>query len=273
VSRSIGLWPAIAGMAATCAIGLGIGMQGVGSLDDAAFGKRVRSYILNHPQVVREAADKMRIDPIRRAIETPYPGAWAGNPKGDVTMVVFTDYNCPYCRATSPEIDRLLASDPKLKVVWREMPVLGPGSDAAAAAALAAARQGKYLAFHRALFSGGHPDANGLAAAARAALVAPENLAAGAKAPEVQTEIQTNLALGQRLGIAATPFFVLGNRHEHADSPNRLRPLRLRYERPNGCRCPDQRHERASPCMTEKEHAEGRLGLGHDRFPVATGSP
>lgn len=211
MSRSIGLWPAIAGMAATCAIGLGIGMQGVGRLDDAAFGKRVRSYILSHPQVVREAADKMRIDPIRRAIETPYPGAWAGNPKGDVTMVVFTDYNCPYCRATTPAIDRLLINDRRLRVVWREMPVLGPGSDAAAAAALAAAKQGKYYLFHRALFAGGHPDEAGIAAAAKAAGVVPTRLTAADVAPDVQAEIQTNLALGRQLGVEGTPFFVIGN--------------------------------------------------------------
>ena len=197
-------------MVATCAVGLAVGTH-LHRSDDAAFGDKVHAYLLSHPETIRDAATKLALAPYRAAIETPFAGAWAGNPKGDVTMVVFSDYNCPYCRATSPEIDRLLANDPRLKVVWREMPVLGPGSDAAAAAALAAAREGKYLAFHRALFSGGHPDANGLAAAARAALVAPENLAAGAKAPEVQTEIQTNLALGQRLGIAATPFFVLGN--------------------------------------------------------------
>jgi len=198
-------------MVATCAVGLAVGMR-LHQTDDPAFGDRVRAYILDHPDVLREAATKLALAPYRVAIETPFAGAWAGNPKGDATLVVFTDYNCPYCRATSPEIDRLLANDPKLKVVWREMPVLGPGSEAAAAAALAAARHGKYQAFHRALFSGGHPDANGLATAARAARIAPEILAAGARAPEIQGEIQTNLALGQRLGIAATPFFIIGNR-------------------------------------------------------------
>ena len=197
-------------MVATCAVGLAVGMR-LSRSDDAAFGDKVRSYLLNHPEIIRDAATKLALAPYRAAIETPFAGAWAGNPQGDVTMVVFTDYNCPYCRATSPEIDRLLASDPKLKVVWREMPVLGPGSEAAAAAALAAARQGKYPAFHRALFSGGHPDAAGLTAAAKAARIAPDSLTAGIEAPEVRTEIQTNLALGQRLDIAATPFFIIGN--------------------------------------------------------------
>jgi protein-disulfide isomerase len=210
VTRSIRLWVAAAGMVATAAIGIVVGTR-LHRADDPAFGNRVRAYILSHPEILSQAATKLALAPYRAAIEKPFAGAWAGNPKGNATLVVFTDYNCPYCRSTSPEIDRLIAKDPGLKVVWREMPVLGPGSDAAAAAALAAARQGKYLAFHRALFSGGHPDANGLSAAARVAQVAPGPFAADAKSAAVQAEIQTNLALAQRLGITGTPFFVIGN--------------------------------------------------------------
>ena len=202
----------MAGMAATCAIGVAIGTRIPVGAGDAAFDRKVRAALLSHPEVVREAAEKLRIEPVRGAIERPFQGAWAGNSKGDVTLVVFTDYNCPYCRATSPEIDRLLANDPKLKVVWREMPVLGPDSGAAAAAALAAAIQGKYYPFHRALFSGGHPNSNGITAAAKAAGIDPDSLRVEGKGPEVQTEIQTNLAIARALAIDATPFFVIGNR-------------------------------------------------------------
>ncbi|HMI20044.1 MAG TPA: DsbA family protein [Sphingomonas sp.] len=217
MNRPIRLWVAAAGIALACAIGLAIGAHMVAGSDDAAFGKRVRAYVLAHPEIVAEAAERLRIGPVREAVETPFPGAWAGNPHGDVTLVMFTDYNCPYCRASAPEIDRLLASDPNIKVVWREMPVLGPGSDEAAAAALAAARQGKYLPFHRALFSGGHPDQNGVAAAAKTVGLSPASLIAGGKTPEVQAEIATNLSIAHRLGIGATPFFIIGNRtHEGA---------------------------------------------------------
>ena len=223
MSRSIRLWAAAAGMAATCAVGIAIGTHLPDKHDDPDFGRKVRATLLRHPEIVREAAEKLRIDPVRQAIETPFHSAWAGNPQGDVTLVVFTDYNCPYCRATSPEIDTLLARDPKLKVVWREMPVLGPGSDVAAAGALAAAKQGKYYPFHRALFAGGHPDGNGLAAAAKAAGIVPANLAAEAKAPDVQAEIQTNLEIARALQIAATPFFVIGNQvHEGATGADQL---------------------------------------------------
>lgn len=212
MTRNIRIWTAAAGMIATCAIGIAIGTRLPGGSADPQFAAKVRASILSHPEIVREAAEKLRIDPVRQAIETPFQSAWAGNPKGDVTLVVFSDYNCPYCRATSPEIDRLLANDPKLKVVWREMPVLGPDSMAAAAAALAAAIQGKYYPFHRALFSGGHADQNGIAAAAKAAGVSTDSVRTEGKGPEVQTEIQTNLAIARALAIDATPFFVIGNR-------------------------------------------------------------
>ena len=212
MSRSIGLIPATAGIALACAAGLFLGSRMTGASDDSTFGRKVRAYILAHPEVVAEAGERLRIGPYRKAIETPFAGAWAGNPRGDVTLVMFTDYNCPYCRASVPEVDRLLSHDPKLKVVWREMPVLGPASDAAAAAALAAARQGRYPAFHRALFSGAHPGAEAIAAAAKVAGIAPAAVAVGSKAPEVQAEIVSNLTLARQLGISGTPFFVIGNR-------------------------------------------------------------
>ena len=205
----------LAGMIVAGLAGLAIGaaapLSGTAG-DEAAIGAMIRRYILAHPEIIPEAMERLRITPERAAIETPFPGAWAGDPKGDVALVIFSDYNCPYCRATAPELDRLLATDPKLKIVWREMPVLGPGSDAAALAALAAARQGKYLAFHRALFGGGHPDGNGIAASARMAGLDPVRFAADRAAPDVQAEVASNLALARRLQISATPFFVIGNR-------------------------------------------------------------
>lgn len=212
MNRTIGLGTAAAGIALAGAIGMWTGARLAGGAGDAALGDKVRTYILTHPEVLTEAAERARIQPYRKAIETPFASAWAGNPKADVTLVMFTDYNCPFCRVTAPAIEQLLASDPRLKVVWREMPVLGPQSDSAAAAALAAALAGRYLPFHHALFAGGRPDEVGIAAAAKAAGLAPEGVAAGAKSPEVQAQIVANLSLARQIGIQATPFFVIGNR-------------------------------------------------------------
>lgn len=116
----------VAGLAGL-AIGAAVPLSGTAG-DEAAIGAMVRRYILAHPEIIPEAMERLRITPERAAIESPFPGAWAGDPKGNVTLVIFSDYNCPYCRATAPELDRLLAADPKLKIVWREMPVLGRGA-------------------------------------------------------------------------------------------------------------------------------------------------
>src|SRR6202008_4197318 len=75
----------------------------------------------------------------------------AGNPKGDVSVVEFFDYRCPYCKQVEPALEALLGQDKKLRFVYKEFPVLGPDSVTAARAALAAHKQGKYDAMHRAL--------------------------------------------------------------------------------------------------------------------------
>src|SRR3546814_20456139 len=98
------------------------------------------------------------IDAIRPALEKPYAGAWAGNADGDVTLVVFTDYACGFCRASVPDVDRLIREDNRLKVVFRELPIIAPQSRDAAIMALAAARQGKYDAFHQSMFQASSPN-------------------------------------------------------------------------------------------------------------------
>ena len=187
--------------------------------DRAGIEAIVRDYILQHPEIIPEAMDRLRqnqaaaaITASHAALVAPFAGAWAGNPQGDVTLVMFTDYACGYCRASAPDIERLLADDPKLKVVWREIPVLGPPSEQAARVALAAAKAGGgYLAFHRTMFASGRPDATTIAAAARAAGQPPLALAKAAAAPDIQREIATNLSLAAKLGIGGTPAFVIGD--------------------------------------------------------------
>jgi protein-disulfide isomerase len=76
----------------------------------------------------------------------------SGNPEGDVSVVEFFDYNCPYCKVMAPVMQQAQAADPKLRIVYKEFPVLGPSSVFAAKAALAANKQGKYTAFHHALY-------------------------------------------------------------------------------------------------------------------------
>lgn len=174
----------------------------------------VRDYILNNPEILPEAMKRLQareanqlVSRHRPALETPFKGAWAGAAKADVTLVMFTDYSCGYCRASAADIDRLLATDKKLKVVWREIPILGPDSEAAARAALAAAGQGRYLDFHRRLFAAGPPDEASIARAQKEAGVALPQDADGM----INREIDTNLQLARQLGVTGTPTFVIGD--------------------------------------------------------------
>lgn len=208
---------ALAGVA-----GLGAGIAGTRAIagdivDRAAIEKVVHDYLLAHPEILPEAMAKLQdrqtasaITTERAAIETPFAGAWAGNPAPRVTLVMFTDYSCGYCRASAPDIEKLLAEEPDLKVVWREIPILGAQSVIAARAALAAAKEGRYLGFHRGLFAGGRPDAASIGEVAKAEGLDAAKLAASGKGDDVTREIAANLKLAAKLGVDGTPAFVVG---------------------------------------------------------------
>lgn len=181
----------------------------------------VRDYILAHPEIIPEAIDRLReretaaaVAQHREELQTPFAGAWAGAEQGDVVLVEFFDYACSYCRAANPDVERLLEEDPRLKVVWRELPVLGPPSEQAAIASLAAARQGReaFQAFHETLFEAGRPTPASIEAAARRAGVGADAIRAAAASPEVAQEIGRNLALARAIGATGTPTFIVGEK-------------------------------------------------------------
>lgn len=203
----------------------GVAIGGVGSAalsqsapaakDKAAIERIVHDYLLAHPEIIPQAMARLQeregaqaIAAERGPLTTPYRGAWAGAEKGDVTLVMFSDYSCGYCRASVADVDRLLKEDRNLKVVWREIPILGPNSEAAARAALAAADKGRYLDIHRRLFAGGSPTPAKIAAAQT---VLGLDAAAG-RNPAIDAEIAQNIALAQKLGVTGTPAFVVGDR-------------------------------------------------------------
>ena len=172
----------------------------------------VRDYILAHPEIIPEAIQLLQqrefakaIDANRAAYETPFGSAWAGNPEGDVVLVEFFDYACGFCRASNPDIARLLKEDENLKVVWRELPVLGPDSVTAAEASLAAAKAGKFKAFHDKLFALGRPSEATIAATRQAVGVT----AAGPSGAEA--EIEKNYELARAVNATGTPTFVVGD--------------------------------------------------------------
>ena len=207
----IGLGAAVVGAAA--ALAATGATPSVGTTEKAAIEQIVRNYILENPEILPEAMERLEaktaakaVAANRKAIETPYAGAWEGNPQGDVVLVEFFDYACGYCRASVPDIDRLLKDDPKLRIVYREMPVLGPDSTAAAELSLKVAKTGRYAAFHRAAYAA-RPDAT-----ARAKLAQQFGVDAKAKDAGVEAEIAANLQLQNALRLTGTPSWVVGDK-------------------------------------------------------------
>jgi protein-disulfide isomerase len=186
------------------------------SPDRARIEQIVHDYILAHPEILPQAMDALRdretakvVDANRKDIETPFGSAWAGARGGGVTLVEFFDYACSYCRASNPDVERLLRENKDLKMVWRELPVLGEDSVAAAHASLAAARQGRFRTFHDRLFAAGLPSAQAVQAVQQAAGVTPVQSA------EFSAEIEKNLQLAQQLGASGTPTWVVGDKVLH----------------------------------------------------------
>lgn len=177
----------------------------------------VHDYLLNHPEIIPQAMERLQARRVaaaigrqRSAIERAFSGAWAGAADGDVTLVVFTDYACTYCRASEADITRLLQEDRRLKIVFRELPILSRESEAAARLALLAARSGRYLGVHRALFANGNPDAAARADVAERFVIEAE--AAALDNPAITNELRANVALAQDLGFDGTPSWVVGDK-------------------------------------------------------------
>ena len=187
--------------------------------DRAAIETVIHDYLLAHPEVLPEAMDRMRqtaaaqqLASLRGAVESPFPAAVLGNPQGRVTLVEFSDYACGHCLASNADVAAAIAANPDLRVVIRELPVLTPQSADAARMALAAARQGKYARFRSAMFAAGRPDAASIASAARAAGLDPAATRAALGDAAISAEIERNVEIATRLGIAGTPGWVIGKR-------------------------------------------------------------
>lgn len=192
------------------AVALYYGLRQPGRADTEAI---VRNYILDHGEILPEAMDRMQrreatsaVLQNRAVLERPYRGAWAGAENGDVVMVQFFDYACPYCHQVNGDVDRLLREDPRLKVVWREYPVLGPNSEAAAAASMAAAEQNRYRQFHARMFALGRPTEAALQQALR-----DTGVTNGPVTDVMRAEITRNAEMARAIRATGTPTFVIGD--------------------------------------------------------------
>lgn len=175
----------------------------------------VRAGMLADPQILMETADALRdrqyaptLAANRAALETPFASSWKGAEKPDVVLVEFYDYACPYCKASNPQVEQLLKQDKGLRVVYRELPILGPDSVTAARLSLAASKSGRFRQFHDALWAAGRPAPDTNAAAARVANI-PQ---APTQDPSIEAELKRNFQLAGQLGASGTPLFVVGDR-------------------------------------------------------------
>jgi len=189
----------------------------------------VRNYLLKHPEVLEEAmaeltkrqsaaeAEKHAAGVTKNA-ETIFNsprGVTVGAKDGDVTMVEFFDYNCGYCKRAMTDMMELMKSDPKLKVVLKEFPVLGPASVEAAQVGVAVRMQDasgkKYLDFHQKLLNGkGQADKARSMAAAREAGLDMARLEKDLASPEVRATLEENFKLAEAMGMNGTPSYVIG---------------------------------------------------------------
>lgn len=179
------------------------------------FDRFVRQSLARQPEVLVETADLLHekqmapiIEQQRAALETPFGSSWEGAAKPDVTLVEFYDYACGYCKASLPVLDRLVKEDPGLRIVYREFPILGPESEAAARLALAASKAGRFTQFHDALYAAGRPSPETLRQAAAAAGIPPTP----SQAPDIESELKRNFVVAGALGASGTPLFVVGSR-------------------------------------------------------------
>jgi protein-disulfide isomerase len=189
----------------------------------------VKAYLIAHPEVIQEVMTEIEKRQAEAEVEKHKEGVkqyskvlfysprqvTLGNPDGDVTMVEFFDYNCGFCRRALADMLDLMKADPKLRVVLKEFPVLGPGSVEAAQVAVAVRMQDKdgkkYLEFHQKMLT-----SRGQADRARALAVAKEvgldmgRLEKDMASDEAKETIDENLKMAEALGLNGTPSYVIG---------------------------------------------------------------
>ena len=188
----------------------------------------VRDYLIANPEIIQEAIVELErrqqeaqktsqlsaLKSERATLLQSPRGNIVGNPSGDITLVEFFDYNCGYCKRALADLRTLMKGDPKLRVVLKDFPVLGPESVEASRVGLAVKQQisgEKLFDYHGRLM-----DTRGRVTGERALAVAKEmgldmaRLQKDMDHPEVRAALQENMALGDKLGLTGTPAFVIG---------------------------------------------------------------
>jgi protein-disulfide isomerase len=193
-------------------------------LDDAAFGQRVKAYLMEHPEVLREASVKLAehdrlaaekasgdaIAKLRGQLEHD-PRDFVANPDGKITVVEFFDYRCGYCKLAAPQIVDLIEKNPDVRFVFKEFPIFGEVSDTAAKVALTRAGKAKGFQLYQSLMGDHALDDAALDRHLAEAGIDPAQARKDGQHPEIARQILDTQALASQLRIDGTPAFIVGD--------------------------------------------------------------
>jgi protein-disulfide isomerase len=187
----------------------------------------IKSYLVTNPEIFvdvqnaleakmeKDQAEKLKVAIAQNSgeIYRDRGASVGGNVDGDITVVEFFDYNCGYCKRGLHDVVKLIETDPKVRVVFKELPILSKGSEEASRVAVAAQRQGKYWELHKAMLTakGQMNEAAALQLAEKLGLDMTK-LKADMASPEVKAEVEKSEALAKKMGVNGTPHFLIGDR-------------------------------------------------------------
>ncbi|PXA87203.1 disulfide bond formation protein DsbA [Caulobacter sp. D4A] len=192
---------------------------------DEAFGKKVRAYLLEHPEILLEVSAKLQekqlaeasaksqgaIAKHRQAIERD-PRDFVANPNGTITVTEFFDYKCGYCKLAAPQILEIIEKNPDVRFVFKEFVIFGHTSEVAARMAIGAQDQGKTLAVYKAMMEEKSLDDAAVDRLAKAAGVDVAKARAAGQSASVTQQLQDIQGLAQTLAIEGTPAFIVGDK-------------------------------------------------------------
>jgi protein-disulfide isomerase len=211
-------------LGAALAFTAALALAGCQKSSDEVFGKRVHAYLLEHPEVIREAADRLQqkeraalakastdaLGKFRSQLERD-PRDFVANPNGRLTVVEFFDYRCGYCKIAAPQVLQLIRENPDVRFVFKEFPIFGDVSDTAAKLALTPQVKAKGLEIYQGWMAEKALTEEAIDRHLQAAGVDPAGARKAAEDPAITRQILDTRTLASGLGLQGTPAFVIGD--------------------------------------------------------------
>ena len=202
-----------------------LALSGCQKTADAAFGQKVRAYLLEHPEVIEEAVQKLQEKKVADAANTAKAGLvkyrkaleqdsrdFVVNPNGKITVVEFFDYRCGYCKSSAPEVVKIIQDNPDVRFVFKEFPIFGGESNLAAKVALTSVGKAKGLALYQTFMAEKALDEAAIDRHLTAAGIDPAQAKTAGESAAISKQISDTHELAQSLGIEGTPAFIVGDR-------------------------------------------------------------